>query len=357
MSVAAYPLRVLQNRLGSVPRPSFCTYLVCNRCNAGCKMCDSWQLPRGAELSPGEVRRIFSTIGRLDVVRLSGGEPFLRDDLALVAEAVLASSRPAVLHVTTNGSLPDRIERFAAEITAPRRLHIMVSFDGLEPEHDRNRGRAASFANAFATVQRLAGLRSRGVEVSVNHTVISPQSLRDHEELRRLFDEINVDVQWVLAYETSSMYGAVRRGTRSEDLLLRPGYPLHPALDARECGAFLESQLHEIGRLRARALRLGKRYYLRGLRERLRADAAPRLRPKCVALRSHIRLLPDGRVPVCQFNTETVGDLSRQPFPSVWRGEPARRARAWVDACSGCWAECEVVPNALYSGDLWRAVV
>ena len=42
-----FPLRVLQNRLGLVPRPSFCTFLVCDRCNARCGMCDSWRMPKG----------------------------------------------------------------------------------------------------------------------------------------------------------------------------------------------------------------------------------------------------------------------------------------------------------------------
>jgi MoaA/NifB/PqqE/SkfB family radical SAM enzyme len=75
-----------------------------------------------------------------------------------------------------------------------------------------------------------------------------------------------------------------------------------------------------------------------------------------VALRSHLRLLPDGSVPVCQFNTERVGNLLEQPFDEVWQGLPARAQRTWVGGCSGCWAECEVVPNALYSGDLIKEV-
>jgi MoaA/NifB/PqqE/SkfB family radical SAM enzyme len=71
-----------------------------------------------------------------------------------------------------------------------------------------------------------------------------------------------------------------------------------------------------------------------------------------VALRSHLRLLPDGRVPVCQFNTETVGNVLHQSFEEVWHGMNARSSRQWVDACPGCWAECEVLPSALFSGDL-----
>ena len=57
-------------------------------------------------------------------------------------------------------------------------------------------------------------------------------------------------------------------------------------------------------------------------------------------------------MPVCQFNTETVGNLSTQSFDDVWKSESALESRRWVDACPGCWAECEVMPSAIYSGDL-----
>ena len=357
MTALSYPLRVLQNRMGSVPRPSFCTYLVCNRCNALCQMCDSWKLPKGYELTPEEVAVVFGKIGPLDVVRLTGGEPFLREDIGQVAEAVLGASRPRVLHVTTNGSFPDRVERFARALSLPSRLRVMVSFDGLAPEHDRNRGRSVTFQRALETVRRLVRLRGAGVDVSVNHTIISNQSLRDHNGLRRTFEDLGVDVHWVLAYEDSAMYGLRRRGTRADDLVVGRGYPLHSGLDLEESLAFVERELDHVGELRHPALRVGKRYYLRGLRDRLAGEKAPSPRPKCVALRSHLRLLPDGGVPVCQFNTEVVGNLLRQSFDEVWHGEKTRPSRAWVDACSGCWAECEVVPNAVYSGDIWRGAL
>jgi MoaA/NifB/PqqE/SkfB family radical SAM enzyme len=116
-------------------------------------------------------------------------------------------------------------------------------------------------------------------------------------------------------------------------------------------------QLADLRGVRDVATRVGKRYYLRGLLARLRGDRRPRPHPKCVALRSHLRLLPDGGVPVCQFNTETVGNLLHQPFEEVWRGTRAGPSRRWVDGCPGCWAECEVIPSALYSGDLFVHLV
>ncbi len=343
------------NRRGGVPAPSWCTYLVTYRCNARCRMCDSYAIDPGKELTPDEVGTVFGRIGSLDVVRLSGGEPFLRPDFAELAEAVLQTSDPAVIHISTNGSLPDRIETFVGKFSRPRRLRFMISFDGLEATHDANRGKAVRFEQAMTTLDLLVGLRARhGLEVSANHTVISPASLSESDELKRRLGERGVDVQTVLAYEDSAMYGAERRGKAAGDLTMATGYPLHRSLHGCDCLGFTETELAATRRIRSLLLRLGKRYYLEGLRARLAGEAKPRPNPRCAALRSHIRLLPGGDVPVCQFNTAIVGNLLANDFARIWQGDCATRQRAWVDRCPGCWAECEVIPSAIYSGDIAR---
>jgi MoaA/NifB/PqqE/SkfB family radical SAM enzyme len=307
----------------------------------------------GGELTAAQVRQVFARIGRLDVVRLTGGEPFVREDFAEVARAVHDMSRPAVLHVTSNGSFPDRIVKFAEEYPAPRRLRFMISFDGLAAEHDANRGAAVTFALAEETVRRLVALKGRlGIATSANHTVISPKSLADHFALADRFAPLGVDVQAVLAYADSAMYGLKRFGKKAHDLIPSIGYPLHPNLAGADAVGFVQKLLERVARLRDPLLRIGKRYYLLGLLARLKNESAPQPHPRCVALRSHLRILPDGSVPVCQFNTEKVGNLLEQTFDEVWLQSPAREARAWVDACPGCWAECEVIPSALYTGDL-----
>ena len=357
MNPGRYPLRVLQNRLGQVPRPSWVTYLVSNRCNAQCGMCDSWKMKRGLEMTVGEVREVFGKLGSLDVVRLTGGEPFLRTDLLQIAEAVMSASDPAVLHVTTNGSFPDRVLAFATDFTRPRRLRVMVSLDGLPATHDANRGKKVSFENALATVRGLAALKPNGLRVTVNHTIISRQSLADAGALRRLFGGLGVDVHWVLAYANSAMYSLSRRGSCAEDLAGSRDYLLHPALDRAESQRFVDRELEQLGEIDEFVTRLAKRYYMRGLSERLGEHPPPRLQPKCVALRSHLRLMPDGSVVVCQFNTAAVGSLLGQSLEQLWSSPRALDHRRWVDACNGCWAECEVLPNAIYSGDIFSCFV
>jgi hypothetical protein len=202
-------------------------------------------------------------------------------------------------------------------------------------------------------VRRLLALKGRrSLGISINHTVISAQSLEDHFRLAGRFAPLGVDVQAVLAYADSAMYGLKRFGKKAHDLIPAHGYPLHPKLQSADVVGFVRRLLRRLPRCRDPLLRIGKRYYLRGLLARLRHEPAPQPHPRCVALRSHLRILPDGSVPVCQFNTEKVGNLLEQDFDVVWHHQATREARAWVDACPGCWAECEVMPSALYSGDL-----
>jgi MoaA/NifB/PqqE/SkfB family radical SAM enzyme len=341
---------VAHNRVGAVPRPRWCTYLVTYRCNARCGMCDSWRLKPGTEMSVAEVTSVFSKLGKLDVVRLSGGEPFLRPDLIAIAETVRRASDPLVLHVTTNGSFPERAEAFVRAL-GPKRLRLMVSLDGLAAEHDRNRGAEVTFRKALDTIARLRALK---VHTSVNHTVISRASLSDAAPLRARLRALGIDVHTVLAYTDSAMYSIKLRGKRADALLASLRYPLHPDLKGADVVGFVDAERRAVDDIADRGTRLAKRYYLDGLRARLVDDGEVPRGPRCVALRSHVRLLPDGGVPVCQFNTERVGNLAEQSFDAVWRGGAAAESRRWVDDCGGCWAECEVLPSAIYTGDLLR---
>jgi MoaA/NifB/PqqE/SkfB family radical SAM enzyme len=313
-------------------------------------MCDSWKLPRGRELTVPEVETVFKKIGQLDVVRLTGGEPFLRQDMLEIAEAVRKASNPAVLHITTNGSFLDRAIDFVKRFSATKRLRFMVSLDGLEQEHDANRGQAVNFKKVTEAIEELAGMRARyGFQVNVNHTIISKQSMEDNEGIRALCERLKIEAHCVLAYAGSSMYSKERVGTSSEDLLTDTGFPLYGGLDGSDPVAFTKNELERSEKIRNPFMRWGKQFYLRGLLDRLEGRSR---RPRCVALRSHIRLLPDGSLPVCQFNTRTVGNLADESFKEVWHNEKSKQNRKWVDQCAGCWAECEVVPNAIYSGSL-----
>src|SRR5690606_35108966 len=81
-------------------RPLTMSFVLTDRCNSRCATCsigarylDDPSVADG-ELSLAEYERLFASIGPLEWVTLSGGEPFMRKDLADVALALVRHTRP-----------------------------------------------------------------------------------------------------------------------------------------------------------------------------------------------------------------------------------------------------------------------
>jgi len=347
---------VWRNRRRQTDLPRFLTYVVTFTCDARCVMCDSWRKPSPDDLTLGEIEGIFGQLPTMDGVRLSGGEPFVRRDLLEIAHLAQEKLRPLFLHVTTNGFLTDRIVRFCEERRKDVPLHLLVSVDGVAEKHNRVRGHDQAWSYAVRTLEALAPRRRElRLQLSVNQTIVDAEGAEHYRKLRDFLRPLGVRNNFVMAYDASATYH------------LEDAVDVAPTEigELATFGDFTERQLRDLFDQVEEDLpeyplaeRIAKRYYLRGVRSRLLGDGTtPHPNPPCVALASHLRLLPDGRVPTCQFNTREVGSLRHQSFGELWHGAPIEEQRAWVHRCPGCWAECEVLPNAVYTGDLARELV
>ena len=336
-----------QRRQPDLPR--FLTYIVTFTCNARCVMCDSWRKPSPDDLGLAEIEKIFAQLPRMDAVRLSGGEPFVRRDLLDIADAAQELLDPLFLHVTTNGFLTDRIVNFCEERRRSIPLRLLISVDGMREKHDQIRGHARAWDYVVRTIETLAPRREElQLELAVNQTVVDAEGAEHYRLLRDFLRPLGVRNNLVMAYDASATYH------------LDDQVDLAPTEIGQFAtfGDFTQEQLSDLFDEVEQDLkhypladRMGKSYYLKGIRNRL-LHGRPAPNPKCVALSSHLRLMPDGDVPTCQFNTRTVGNLRRQSFAEVWGSESVAEQRSWVHRCPGCWAECEVLPNATYTGDL-----
>lgn len=342
---------ILRTRLGRPIRPRFLTYCVTFRCNARCVMCGSWKTGPVEELTTSEVERISRRLPRLDGVRLTGGEPFLRDDLDEIAAIIQDAVRPLFLHIASNGFLTERILGFCERRPRSVPLHLLISLDGRKTRHDAIRGVPSAWDRTTRTLLEIAPRqRDLRVSVAVNQTILNDEGLEDYRWVRDFCARQGLRHQAVLAYDGSAIYSGDPDAARL--FPPGPGASARGNFDQGRLAAWLNELEADLETLPL-AVKLGKRYYAAGLRERL-VERRETLRPPCAALGAHLRLVPDGGIPVCLFNATRVGSLKESSLESVWTGERARSARAWVHACRGCWAECEVIPSAVYSGDLFR---
>lgn len=161
------------------PRLHFLILFVTGRCNARCPFCFYWRerSQETEELGLTEIERLAQTIPPFEILLLSGGEPFLRDDLAELVTLFCQHSGIQVVSIPTNGLLPYRIETSVARIMEFNpALHVSVnlSLDGLGEKHDRMRGVKGSFGKVEESIDRLVGLRRAHpgqLEVTLNSVI------------------------------------------------------------------------------------------------------------------------------------------------------------------------------------------
>lgn len=343
-------LRTLwRTRRGQRDLPRFLTYIVTYTCNARCIMCDSWKKPSPDDLSLEELAEIYDQLPPMDAVRLSGGEPFVRRDLLDIAHLTQEKLDPLFLHITSNGFLTDRIVDFCERRRRDVPLHLLISVDGMANKHNHVRGHPKAWDYAMRTLETLAPRRRElRLQLAVNQTIVDAEGVEHYARLRQHLAPFDIRNNMVMAYDASATYHL------ESEIEVAP----ESIGQFTTFGDFGRPQLERLFQLVEEDLpsyplaqRLAKRYYLQGIRNRLLGEVG-QPNPPCVALNSHLRLLPDGRVPICQFNTRSVGNLRQQSFEEVWFGDRGTAGRRWVKSCPGCWAECEVLPSAVYSGDL-----
>jgi MoaA/NifB/PqqE/SkfB family radical SAM enzyme len=158
--------------------PSFLTFSVNNYCNQRCKTCNIWENnpieEKKRELKLNEIERIFSQFPKIFWLTITGGEPFLRRDLVEIVKIAYEKSKVNLLTITTNGSLPDIIERDVKEILKSCKnltLIVNVSIDGDKRLHDKIRGVKGSFDKAAETIEKLKKINNRRLIVGINSVI------------------------------------------------------------------------------------------------------------------------------------------------------------------------------------------
>ena len=154
--------------------PITLTFSVTNRCQSRCKTCLIWKFYEDRpelvrdELSLDEIENVFRSMGKTVFFNISGGEPFLRDDLPDIVALALEHLRPNIVHIPTNALMPERIERQVRAMlehidkTSPGvKLSVKPSLDGLYEQHDDIRGVPGGFDKVIKTIEMLLPLSKR----------------------------------------------------------------------------------------------------------------------------------------------------------------------------------------------------
>lgn len=313
------------------PTPTRLVLDVTRRCNLRCAMCRTWARPHTAELTADEIAGVLAKLHRLRWLDVTGGEPFVRADIAAILAAAAAVPSLSVLHFQTNGWFVDRVAHTVAELRTARRgldLLVTVSIDGPAAIHDRIRGREGSFARAIATATELRAIA--GVEVHLGTTVSRHNAAA-------------LDDTWA----------AIRAAL--------PGWPrTHWHWNAVQRSQHFFANDALVGDLRVPvAAKIDEHVRARGLPRSLvgamesaylvNLAAVERGEPSgiaCQSLRSAMFLAPEGDVYPCHIYDRPLGNVRTTDVLTIWNAASTHAARRDIEAlaCGGCFSACEAYP-------------
>ena len=160
-------------------------HFITNRCNARCSFCfidfDDPETFRG-ELTIEEIEKISKTFGpSLKNINLTGGEPFARKEINEIAKIYFKNTTIDSLFITSNGSLPDRIESFLNEISNhhhSKKVILSYSLDDFEENHNRVR----KIKNLFQSV-----IDSYNIAKSISENIFANVSITvSHENCENI---------------------------------------------------------------------------------------------------------------------------------------------------------------------------
>lgn len=323
--------RVLATRVRAT-RPFKITLMLTERCDCRCEACFIWQKPKGKEMTPEEIAGFLAAAPSLSWINLTGGEPFLRDDIPEVVEAIVgALPRVTVLDFPTTGQRTEQILDGCARIASfgiPR-FYVTCSIEGPPDLHDELRGRPGAFERLMRTY---AGLRVLpGVTPYLGMTLSDRNA--DHVEATLEAVRAHVsDVGWrdlhLNVYTESGHYyandGGPLRAPQNIAAVVRR------ALRERE-GSWDPTDVIEAA-------------YLRKLPRYLRTGRSPL---PCQSLRAGIFVDAKGDVFPCTVWGRRLGNVLETPLYEILDSAESAAARATIkrDACPGCWSPCEAHPT------------
>lgn len=326
--------------------PNELIYFVTARCGYKCKTCFYWQeLNTGKnELTPDEIRKISASLGPLARVLMSGGEPYLRSDLAEICKIFHDQNRCRRFHIPTHGFNPDRIAETGEKIlmNCPEAVvNFGFSIDGLCRTHEEISQIPGSFAKIIESAKKLARLKERYRNLSVH--VICVVSNKNYGEVVELAEFVHSEVPSAGFLPTplrgDPLSPDLRPPTREE--WLRLTCRLEPVID----GARAETMRFPPDRYFSRSRR---RYLDRVTADILETDRQP---APCTAGDTIGVMEPDGRVKLCELKLAIdVGNLRQADydFRKVWFSPAADRVREKVKSCS-CYHGCFLGPSLYYS--------
>jgi MoaA/NifB/PqqE/SkfB family radical SAM enzyme len=317
-----------------MPSPPFLVLFINSICNMKCEHCFYWtSLNKKDDLSQDEIFALSDSLGPIENLNLSGGEPFLRKEFGEICRKFIRTNGVKQIYVPTNGYFTDRCIAAIKDVLQEPSLDLFVaelSLDGMPEFHDTFRVAKNSFRKSMETYDALVELQKTDPRLRIHS--ISTATDVNMEEIKRLTTYL---------YERCPKMDhhnlAIIRGARKDPTLRGPSLKQYEDLYEYIRRLWAPREQGRYGSLVEPMLQWAKVETVKQERQVI----------PCKAGRISGVVYANGDVGVCEIH-KPIGNLRQKSFPEIWHSEEARALRESI-ARKECYCTTEVF--------MWSSIV
>lgn len=298
---------------GRLETPPFLILFINSICNLACDHCFYWkELNSRDDLSKDEIFELAKSMGPIENLNLSGGEPFLRPEYGEICRFFIKQNGVKKFYCPTNGWFTEKTKKQLDIIFEDKELELFaveLSLDGMPDFHDEFRKQPRSFAKAMETYDMLAEMKKNEPRLEIH--AISTATGENLDEIKRLT---------TLLFERCPSMNhhniAMLRGERKRPTLVGPQLEQYRELVRYMSGLWREREHGRSGGIVDPMLHWGKLKI---------AEAQSQAIPCCAGKLTGV-VYANGDVSLCE-QREPFGNIRKKSFPELWNSPEAEAVR------------------------------
>ena len=326
-------------------------HFLTRRCNARCSFCfidfdDADSQNKKNEMSIEQISQMTSTLGKsLQHVNLTGGEPFLRNDIYDIMKAYFDNANVNSILINSNGSYPKRINSLLNKLNKEypeKRVIIQFSIDSYPEEHDRIR-KVPGLFNKTIESYKLVEKKGKNVVPSVALTCTH----ENYKEITKIYEFMKKEYR-------IKRFSAIL--VRDEGVFKTPEEQKKEILESYK--SLINTLYNE--RLEGKISNFyDKRSFMgRVLTEKdkiqhennIKSYIEPKFISYCPSASIFGVIDCDGAVHPCEILDKPLGNLKDfgYDFLKLWRNEQSLSVKKWIkDTKCHCTYECAMTYNVM----------
>jgi len=273
------------------------------RCNSRCRMCNIWQIRENrAEFHPNQLNSIPQNIKDINI---TGGEPFLRQDLVEIIKVLNRNNPKANIIISSNGFATKLIIGKIKEIIKFKPdIGVAVSLDGIGQAHNEIRRIEDGYNMAVTTIGLL---KNAGVKKLKIGFTIGDYNISELKKVYELSQELGVELTIAAVHSSENYFGKENHIERKREIIGELEWLMHEELCCKN------------------PKRWARAYFTHGLIEFLKNGK--RILPDYSG-RLSIFIDPRGAIYPCDVSTKVIGKLTN--FGNIDSSEVAECASSWM---------------------------